>query len=286
LTAISVIIPVWNRAHVVTRAIDSIFSQEMPDGVSLLEVIVVDDGSSDDLAGALSRYSNSVTCIRHAANAGAAAARNTGIAASRGEMIAFLDSDDMWLPGKFAAQIPFMRTGDYKATCTAYRLSHGGRPPIVSPNYPTGPLGLADLVWGCFVSPGSTLICRREVFDEIGVLETSFQRLEDWDWMLRYVGMYQLGFLSQPLAKIDVAGPSGFDQVLSSLELLHERRRSGLPSPLRRKFDAAVELERGAAHYRASQYVPTAIAVLKSLWLSGPRHPAMQHIFHNRFARG
>lgn len=258
----------------------------MPHGVSLLEVIVVDDGSSDDLAGALSRYGSSVTCIRHSTNAGAAAARNTGIGASRGEMIAFLDSDDIWLPGKLAAQIAFMQAGGYKATCTAYQLSNRGRPPIVSPKYPTGPLGLTDLVWGCFVSPGSTLICRREVFDDIGVLETSFGRLEDWDWLLRYVGMYQLGFLAQPLAKIEVGGPSGVNQVLSSLDLLRARRRADLPSSVRRKFDAAVELERAAVYYRASQYGPAARAILKSLWLSGPRHPAMQQIFHNRFARG
>src|SRR5215472_1828889 len=155
MTATSVVIPVWNRAGSIRHAIESALTQELS-GASL-EILVIDDGSSDDLTGVL--RGREVSCIRHERNRGAAAARNTGIEAARGDYVAFLDSDDVWLSGKLAAQIAFMQTNGYLATCTGYYLNRKNSPEIISPAYPSGPLSLSDLVWGCFVSPGSTLVC-------------------------------------------------------------------------------------------------------------------------------
>ena len=93
-STIDVIIPVWNRAHSVRQAIDSVLAQKLPPD-SALRVIVADDGSTDDLAGALQRYDARVSRVRHDRNRGAAAARNTGIAAADGDLLAFLDSDDV-----------------------------------------------------------------------------------------------------------------------------------------------------------------------------------------------
>ncbi len=160
MTSVSVIVPVWNRAHSVPAAIDSVLAQQLPAGWSV-QVIVVDDGSTDDLVGALRPYGSGVTCIRRERNGGAAAARNTGLGAARGDYVAFLDSDDVWLPGKLTSQIDAMRKNNWPASCTAYYLSRPGRPEIVSPLYQTGAIGLADMVWGCFVSPGSTLMFER-----------------------------------------------------------------------------------------------------------------------------
>jgi glycosyltransferase involved in cell wall biosynthesis len=180
MTTITVIIPVWNRAQTVGRAIDSAISQCVPADWSV-RILVVDDGSHDGLAEAIRAYGHRVQCVVHAANRGAAAARNTGIAAADGDYVAFLDSDDIWLPGKLATQIAFMRSGHYAASCTAYALARPTRHEIISPRHATGALGVSELVWGCFVSPGATLVCARTVFDEIGPLETSLQRFEDWD---------------------------------------------------------------------------------------------------------
>src|SRR5580700_8153945 len=99
MPAITAIIPTFNRAHIVARAVASVVSQELPPDHSI-EVIVVDDGSSDAPAAALRPFGSQVTCIRHDRNEGAAAARNTGVAAARGDYLAFLDSDDVWLPNK------------------------------------------------------------------------------------------------------------------------------------------------------------------------------------------
>src|SRR5438874_1482717 len=108
MVPITTIIPVYNRAGLVGRAIDSVLAQEIPSDCSI-RVIVVDDGSSDALAEALRPYGDRVTCILHASNAGAATARNTGLAAAKDGYVAFLDSDDVWLPQKLATQVHAMR---------------------------------------------------------------------------------------------------------------------------------------------------------------------------------
>lgn len=95
---VSVIIPTYNRAHCVGEAIDSVLAQVPPAD----EVIVVDDGSTDDTAEVLAAYGDRITVL-HQQNAGAAAARNTGIRHATGEWVAFLDSDDLWRPGRLAA---------------------------------------------------------------------------------------------------------------------------------------------------------------------------------------
>ena len=96
---VSVIIPAYNRAHLVGRAIASVFAQSYRN----FEIIVVDDASTDDLAATLAEAGGlQLRCITHPRNRGAAAARNTGIAAASGEFVAFLDSDDVWFPDKLA----------------------------------------------------------------------------------------------------------------------------------------------------------------------------------------
>lgn len=97
---VSIIIPTYNRARYVTKAIDSVLAQTYKD----YEIIVVDDGSKDDTREALKPYIDKIRYI-YQENAGVSAARNTGIRAAKGEWVAFLDSDDEWLPEKLAVQM-------------------------------------------------------------------------------------------------------------------------------------------------------------------------------------
>lgn len=97
---VSVIIPTYNRAHCVGEAIESVLSQTFRD----FELIVVDDGSTDNTQEVLSKYGSAIRVIRQE-NSGVSAARNTGIKASRGEWVAFLDSDDLWEPEKLMVQM-------------------------------------------------------------------------------------------------------------------------------------------------------------------------------------
>jgi glycosyltransferase involved in cell wall biosynthesis len=99
---LSVVIPTWNRAHVVCEAIDSAFSQR----VGQVEVIVVDDGSTDDTANVVTRsFGSRLHLLRLPRRRGAGAARNAGARLASGELLAFLDSDDLWLPGKLDAEL-------------------------------------------------------------------------------------------------------------------------------------------------------------------------------------
>ncbi len=100
---VSVVIPVYNHAHRVGSAISSVLSQTYGN----YEVIVVNDGSTDNLAETLLQFTG-IRLINHDANFGRAAARNTGVLAARGEYIAFLDADDQWKPTKLARQIRFL----------------------------------------------------------------------------------------------------------------------------------------------------------------------------------
>ena len=104
---VSVIIPTYNRGRTIERAVDSVLAQDHRS----LEVIVVDDGSTDDTAGRMrDRYGHDsrVVYLRQP-NGGVCVARNTGMARARGEFIAMLDSDDAWLPGKLRAQVAAFR---------------------------------------------------------------------------------------------------------------------------------------------------------------------------------
>ncbi len=102
---VSVILPVYNRSHSLATACQSVLGQSFRD----LELIVVDDASSEDLRPVIENLDDKrVRYIRHETNAGAAAARNTGIAAANGRLIAFQDSDDMWLPGKLERQVKLL----------------------------------------------------------------------------------------------------------------------------------------------------------------------------------
>jgi len=242
----------------------------------------VDDGSRDDLADTLRAYGDRVRCVVHAGNLGAAAARNTGIAEADGDYIAFLDSDDVWLPGKLTAQIAFMRSGHYAAACTAYFFARPNKPEIVSPRYPTGSLGVSDLVWGCFVSPGSTLICERDVLLEIGPFDVTLKRLEDWDLLLRFARARELGFLAMPFARIEASRHADARQTLRALQQLRVRYADVLSPTDRRHFNAATELECAAAYYRARRYPSALGALLKSLTLAPTGHVALKAILHNR----
>ncbi|MGC8603005.1 MAG: glycosyltransferase family 2 protein, partial [Desulfomonilaceae bacterium] len=108
MSLVSVIIPTYNRAHLIERAVNSVLEQTY----DKLEIIVVDDGSTDNTGNVLSQLQDGdsrVRYIRHETNKGSQSARNTGIRNARGDYVAFLDSDDEWLPYKLEKQIPLFQ---------------------------------------------------------------------------------------------------------------------------------------------------------------------------------
>ena len=187
---ISVIIPVYDRQALGERALRSARSQDLDE----MEVIVVDDGSHPpfelppDLA-----VDPGVRVMRHPDNRGAGRSRDTGIAAARGDWIAFLDSDDYWLPGTLAprlemAERAFAATGDpmvaYAAGFVLDRQSNGQHQQET--RIPLASAKLEDFVSGCWFAHGSTALLRRDVFARIGGTDPALRRFEDYDWFVRF----------------------------------------------------------------------------------------------------
>ena len=252
---VTAVIPVFNRAASIGFAIDSVLAQQVPAGCALT-VVVADDGSTDDLAGTLRRYGDRVTLLRHATNAGPAAARNTGVSAAGLGYVAFLDSDDIWLPGKLMTQIETMQRNGWVASCTAYYLVRNDGTEFVAPRYGTRALTIEDAVWGCFTGPGSTLLCERSVFDAVGLLDARLRRLEDWEWQLRFHRHQSaLGFINEPLARVAHSDHRNAENVMAALDVIRSVHGDGLSGALRRHFTAATCVEAAAAHYRAGRTI-------------------------------
>jgi glycosyltransferase involved in cell wall biosynthesis len=260
---VSVIVPVYNRADVVGRAIASVRGQTLRD----IEIIVVDDGSTDGLDSVLEAEDDPrLRVIRHPQRRGAAAARNTGIAAARGDCVAFLDSDDEWLPPKLERQVAMLRAAPPSVsgvTC-GYHLvpDRPGRPALKTP---------ADcatahrLVWGCDLSPGSTLVVRRQALAQIGPFDEGLSRLEDWDWMLRCTRGHGIAVLGEPLARIHAPGRPSRAVVGASVHHIFAKHAAWvrtLGPGARRKLKSTVLLEEAVAAYREGH-------AAAALWLLG-----------------
>jgi len=192
---VSVIIPTYNRGWTLQAAIDSVLAQTYPD----FELVVVDDGSSDDTARILSAYGPEVKRVRQA-NAGVSAARNTGIRTTRGQLIAFLDSDDRWLPDKLKVQVDFFRAYPEALICQTEEtwIRNGKR---VNPKKvhkkPSGRIFKASLAL-CLVSPSAVMLSR-SLFDEVGGFDETFPACEDYDLWLRISARHPVYLIETPL---------------------------------------------------------------------------------------
>jgi hypothetical protein len=184
---VSVIIPTFNRASYLPEALQSLFGQTYTD----YEVIVVDDGSTDDTADVLARYPDRITYIQ-TPHAGRSAARNIGLDHACGEYVAFLDSDDTFLPAKLASQVAFMDAHpelDF-VYADGFLLDDNGEltplPPEFVRRLPEAPLQvlLDQLLRGSFIL-SNTMLLRRRSFEGGLRFDTSLDVLEDWDLWLR-----------------------------------------------------------------------------------------------------
>lgn len=249
---ITVVMPVYNRADVIGRALQSVLSQSYGD----FELIVVDDGSTDDLAVALRRFPDPrVKVLRHEVNRGAAAARNSGLRAARGTYIAFIDSDDEWLPEKLERQLARLEAsrGEIGVSITGYYLLRDrlGRREVRP---------LADeedwyrrLLAGCTVSFGSCGLMRRAIFDEIGALDETMPRFEDWDWLLRYTATRPIANVVEPLSVIHtgIGWPSAavVSEACRQIRERHEHAAAKRSAAARRLLLSTVCYEQAAALY-------------------------------------
>ncbi len=178
---VSVIIPTFNRGRILEEAVESVLAQTFED----FELVVVDDGSTDDTRQRLQRFDRRIEYV-HQANQGVSAARNAGLRHSAGRLVALLDSDDLWAPAKLARQVAFFDAHPEAQICQTEEIwvRRGKRVnPKKRHRKPSGWIFEPSLAL-CLVSP-SAVMMRRELLEAMGGFDVSLPACEDYDLWLR-----------------------------------------------------------------------------------------------------
>ena len=226
MRGVSVVIPTYNLARLLPEAVESVRAQSWPD----VEIIVVDDGSTDDSERVLERLSREgVRCFRQE-NAGAAAARNRGIREARKSWVAFLDADDFWMAGKLAAQFEALEgkpSAAFSYTDERIRFEDGSESDRAS-KATDGPLLPQMLVGNILSTP--TMLVRRDCFDAVGLFDARLRTGEDWDMWMRLAAHFESVRVARPLTTVRVASRMKFPlEVMEACTLLVLERLFACP---------------------------------------------------------
>ena len=206
---ISVIIPTFNRQHHLKKAIDSVMAQTYPH----FELIVVDDGSDDDIPGLVAAYNRDVVYIRQG-NKGPAAARNTGIRAARHDVLAFLDSDDWFTQDKLAKQLGAMQANPvYAISHTQETWFRNGRILNQKAKHKKNNGNIFSQSLKLCAVGMSTVMIHGEIFDTYGLFDEEFNCCEDYEFWLRVSATQEFLLVDEPLTLKD----GGRDDQVSSI---------------------------------------------------------------------
>lgn len=191
---VSVVIPTYNRAWVLRDAIESVLAQTFES----FELIVVDDGSTDNTPALLDGYEDLVALEQ--TNKGVSAARNRGIAHAQGKFIAFLDSDDLWLPEKLSAQVTFFQENPDALICQTQEtwIRNGQRIYSKSRHMKQSGLFFERSLELCLVSPSAVMI-KKGLFETVGMFDEDLPACEDYDLWLRINATIPIFLIDEPL---------------------------------------------------------------------------------------
>lgn len=194
---VSVVIPTYNRAHLVGRAIESVLAQTFED----FEILVIDDASTDNTASVVEGYQDSrIRYLVQSENRGVSAARNRGLREARGQFIAFLDSDDEWFPDKLEKQAAHFRQLSEDVGliyCGVETIDDKGETWIFHPEH-RGDV-YRHMLFENAVHTGSGVMVRREVICSAGFFDEKIPAIEDWDYWVRIARFYKFDFVEEPL---------------------------------------------------------------------------------------
>ena len=250
---VSVVIPTYNRAALLREAVASVLSQSY----APLELIVVDDGSTDATAAFL-KSCQAARLIRQDHTGMPGQARNAGARVARGEYLAFLDSDDLWLPHKLAVQVAAAQTAGYAITHTRERWVRSGR--VVSQrgqrHRRSGDLFM-DSLRKCIIGP-STVLLRRAVFAAVGGFREDLEIAEDYELWLRLTAHYPVGYVERESVIKRAGHGDQLSERYGHIELFRLRALRGLVEDTcaphftaAQRAEAAAELARKALIYAA-----------------------------------
>jgi glycosyltransferase involved in cell wall biosynthesis len=237
MATVSVIIPTYNRATTLREAIESVNAQDYGD----FEIVVVDDGSADNTYEILQAFPEILVVSQN--RQGVSAARNTGISQASGRLIAFLDSDDLWLPTKLSTQVAFFDSNPDALICQTEEIwiRNGIRVNPKKRHKKASGMIFERSLELCLVSP-SAVMMRSSLFDEVGVFDETLPVCEDYDLWLRVACRFPIYLIDDPLVikrgghRDQLSKSTGIDRYrIQALEKIIE---SGLLSP--GQHDAAV----------------------------------------------
>ena len=203
---VSVVIPTFNHGDFLCEAIESVLGQTYP----YFEIIVVDDGSSDHTQKKIECYGSRIRYF-YQENKGLSAARNRGIKEAKGNFIALLDADDLWLPKKLELQMQCIAIGSGGTVgivgCGGYWMNDQGciTGEFMRRNYPHRlRLWKELLMKNVLAAGGSAALIRVECFRRVGLFDEKLHAAEDWDMWLRIASYFEVQFIEKPLVKIRV----------------------------------------------------------------------------------
>lgn len=194
---LSVIIPTYNRAQTIERALQSVLNQVLPGAIESMEIIVVDDGSTDETRLKLEPFANKIKYL-HQQNQGVSVARNRGIEVAAGNWLALLDSDDEWLPNKLLKQFGALESSGL-LICHTHEtwIRNGVRVNQKHKHQKSGGWIFEQCLPLCAMSPSSILISNK-VFEAVGNFDPKLPACEDYDLWLRITAAYEVAYVSEP----------------------------------------------------------------------------------------
>jgi glycosyltransferase involved in cell wall biosynthesis len=256
---VSVVIPTYNRSRTVTTAVRSVLAQEL----STLECIVLDDGSVDDTPAALATIDDDRVRYIGRPHAGVAAARNAGVAAAGADLVAFLDSDDLWRPDKLRREVEFLdRHPEVDAVFSDLEKHDGGRvyrsfmretgvfsARLAGRSFPDGVVlprreMFLTLLQEVPIKP-SALTVRRPAFTAVGGFDERWSSSEDWEFLIRFAAQRSFGYIDRSMTILRIGADSlhRLDQVRGDqamIALLQRHQRL-----LRHDREACAAIRRG-----------------------------------------
>jgi glycosyltransferase involved in cell wall biosynthesis len=271
---VSVVIPTYNRQALGERALRSARSQE----VDSMEVVVVDDSSDPPFAlPADLACDPQVRLVRHDKNQGAGRARDTGVAVARGDWIAFLDSDDYWLPGTLRPRLEFAERafaagGDAMVAYAAGFVLDRKNGDHQETRIPLASADLRDFVSGCWFAHGSTAVLHRDAFARVGQTDPALRRFEDYDWFLRFaLAGGRLEVWPHVAAIVEVMKKprvSDVEEVVAHLRAKYADPHGPyrLTPEVINRLEACFDFELASSLSADRKWVPTLVHLARSFW--------------------
>lgn len=223
MRSVSVIIPSYNRSATLMRAIESVFAQDYP----IAEIIVVDDHSTDGTRALLESLDDRVTWFVNETNMGSQHSRNRGVAASTGEFVAFLDSDDIWRADKIRLQIEAVGARAEACVTCGYRQfgAEGDRSFV-----PPAEIRLETAFVHNIIGPTSNILVSRSIIDAVGPFDAAMPSCQDWEFFVRVMERYPIIGVRDILTSQDTGSGSRISnnraKVVSGHQTLYRRARA------------------------------------------------------------